>query len=113
MANQQLRLQLIELIALLFPFLAVLIRMTIMDVERISGESEGSLVHHAVLFGGGLSLVFLVAAAMLLVNTMIQDSDVGLNEPVGLALALVLLSLLLFGSITLVFIRGVMATKIE
>lgn len=113
MEPQQLRIQLIQLIALLFPFLAMVLRMTIAEVEELEPAHQRAPVQDIVLIGGGFSMIFLIGAAILMVNTMIRSTGYGLETPFGLALAFVVISLLMFGIITLIFLRSVLVSNID
>jgi len=107
MVGQQLRLQLIELIALLFPFLTLVLRLTISEVKDRDASSGRFSMEDLVLIGGGFSLIFLIWAAIILINATIRAADVSFDTAFGLSLIFLLASLVIFGAITLVFISEV------
>jgi hypothetical protein len=112
MELRQTTLFLIELNALLFPFLAVLLRMTIGEVSSLQDAHPWIPVGDLVLVGGGFSMIFLIGSLILLVQVVVRTAGYGVATPLGLALVFLLVSLVLFGLITVVFLWGVLVADV-
>ncbi|MFB6180001.1 MAG: hypothetical protein ABEI77_09790 [Halorientalis sp.] len=110
---QRMTLLLIQLVALLFPFVALVLRLTITEVDEMGPDGGWLPVRDLVLVGGGFSLIFLTGASILLVQVIVRTTGYGLTTPFGLALAFLLVSLVLFGLITVVFLWGVLVSDTE
>jgi len=109
MVGQQLRIQLIELIALLFPFLTLVLRLTITEMKERESSQGRLSSEDFVLIGGGFSIIFLIWAAIILINATIRAAGIGFRTEIGLSLTFILLSLVTFGAITLVFISEIVS----
>ena len=97
---QQMTLLLIQLVALLFPFLGIVLQMTIGQLRDVDETQHWLPVRDIVLVGGGFSVIFLTGATILLVNVVIRTTQYGIATPFGLALTFLLASLVIFGLVS-------------
>lgn len=110
---QQSTIPLIQLIALLFPFLGLLLEVTITEVRDIQQSLWHVPIADLVLVGGGFSFIFLTGSTILLVRVLMRTSGYGMETPFGLALLFLLISLVIIGIITIVFLWGVLMSDID